>query len=57
MSRYFLAPHVYSCLVEGHAIFFDLNSDRFSALDSSSVALLESGVQGCPRASGLGGVA
>lgn len=48
MRRYFLAPHVYSCLIEGHAIFFDLKSDRFSALDSSSVSLLENAVDGWP---------
>lgn len=57
MSRYVLAPHVYSCIVEGHAIFFDLKSDRFSALDSSSVALLEDAVEGWPGGSGMAPVA
>jgi hypothetical protein len=49
MSRYFLSQDAYFCIAEAHAIFLNLERDRYTAVIPEGVPELEKLVCGWPR--------
>ena len=49
MPSYFLAPHVYPCITEGHLVLLDLAHDKYIGIAREQLSALARRVRGWPR--------
>jgi len=50
MQRYFLAPHVYSCVTDDHVVLLDLQRDKYVGVGRDQMGPLAARVSGWPSA-------